>query len=73
MGWTGHKLPDNDWLLFNRGGLKGVYISDDKNTIEIHIPEELLIMLAADQVRNAKISQLEQTSDREILGLKEED
>ncbi len=72
MGRTGYHL-DNGWILFSGRGLRNVSICNNKEgdeRIEIEIPEELLLCLAAEQVRSAKISQLEQMSDNQILGLK---
>lgn len=71
MGWTGHDLG-NGWSLMTRGGLHGVYINNNKEgeeKIEIGIPEELLVSLAADHVRFRKITHLENAEDNEILGI----
>jgi len=69
MGWTGHEMKDG-WWLYTRGGLHGVFIRhQDEKEKEIAIPEDLLVMLAADTVRNEKINQLEQATDKAILGL----
>lgn len=71
MGWTGYKLGQG-WSLFHRHGLEGVFISNNKEgeeLIEIPIPKEILLQLAAEQVRTAKISQLEQMTDIQVLGL----
>jgi len=69
MGWTGHTLG-NGWSLFTRGGLRGVYVSNNKEgeeKIEIDIPEQLLIKLAGDHVRYHKITHMENASAEEIL------
>jgi len=71
MGWTGYELG-NGWSLFTRGGLHGVYISNNKEgeeKIEISIPEELLVSLAADHVRFNRITHLENAADKEVLGI----
>ena len=71
MGWTGQML-ENGYILFTRGGLNGVYIGHENNKdINIEIPEEKLIALAADHVRSAKISQLEDAGDLELLGIED--
>lgn len=69
MGWTGHKLEDG-YILYTRGGTNGVFISHkDRVGLEIKIPEEVLIMLAASTIRNHKISELEQMEDKQVLGI----
>lgn len=71
MGWTGHELG-NGWSLMTRGGLHGVYVTNNKDGqegIEIGIPEELLVSLAANHVRFHKITHLEGATDKEILGI----
>ena len=59
MGWAGKKL-DDEWTLWTRGGLKGIFISNADRSIEIKIPEELLIVLAAEQIHDNNIRRLEQ-------------
>ena len=69
MGWTGHQL-EKGYLLFTRGGLAGVYIGHEKDeSLEINIPDELLLELAADTVRQSKISKLEQMDALTILDI----
>ena len=68
MGWTGHKL-EKGYMLYTRGGLHGVFIGKESGDFEINIPEELLIGLAAEEVRSTKIEQLEDMNDRDVLGL----
>ena len=73
MGWAGHKLEDG-YILYTRGGFTGVYIGHkDNDGLGIEIPEEMLIMLAADTIRSQKISDLEGMTDKEILGLDKEE
>lgn len=71
MGWTGHKLPGGH-MLFTRGGTCGVYVQPKGSKLEIEIPAKMLRMLVADDVRSARIDELEQAEDNEILGLKED-
>lgn len=69
MGWTGHGL-ENGWSLFTRGGLEGIFISNNKDgdeEINVEIPEELLVRLAADGIRSNKISQLEDMNDKDLF------
>ena len=75
MGWTGHKIGDGV-SLFTRGGLNGVFIRVDKAYIaansragemDIEIPDDMLLGLAADHIRSERISQLEEASDEDIL------
>ena len=71
MGWTGHKLG-NGYTLFTRGGLRGVFIQPDDGGYsddDINIPYELLLSLAADEIRSFKIGQLEQMDDNVVLGI----
>jgi len=73
MGWTGHKL-EKGYLLFTRGGLQGVFVGhDEDDKLEINIPEELLLRLAADEVRAFKISQLEDMDDKKLLGISQQE
>ena len=74
MGWTGHDLPLGDWRLYTRGGLNGVFVQKvdshgNKQSEEIILPRSLLLMLAAEDVRDARIAQLEQMDDNAVLGL----
>jgi len=69
MGWTGHAL-ENGYRLYVRHGLVGVFIGHDSDeSIEINIPHELLLSLAADEIRSFKIGQLEQMDDNVVLGI----
>jgi len=69
MGWIGLKLNDG-WSLFTRGGLNGIFIThEDNDDFRIEIPDEMLIGLAADTIRSARISAIEGAGDEEILGL----
>ena len=69
MGWTGHNLKGG-YVLFTRGGFNGVYISHkDDEKLSIEIPEELLARLAADTIRSKRISNLEDMTDEQVLGL----
>ena len=69
MGWIGYQL-EGDYILFTRGGFNGVYISHkDNRDLNIEIPEEMLIMLAADTIKSQRISDLEDMTDKQVLGL----
>lgn len=80
MGWTGHELPAKNWVLYTRGGLEGVYLQRFHKSGDgtgqpigpaIHIPRDLLIMLAASEVRRARERRIEELSDEEVLGIAE--
>jgi len=69
MGWSEHKLPHKSgkWRLFTRGGTGGVFIQHDDSKEEIEIPQEMLRMLVAEDIRSKKISELEQMDTDAIL------
>lgn len=72
MGWTEHKLPTPGWYLYTRGGTDGVFIQrigkDGKpDTEEVQIPSEMIRMMVAEEIRNERISRLEQMDVDEIL------
>ena len=74
MGWTGRNLPDPRWNLYTRGGTNGVFVQkmDEKGnplSERVEIPSEVLKSLVADDIRNRKISILEQMEDEGILGM----
>jgi hypothetical protein len=69
MGWTGHKLPGGH-MLFTRGGTCGVYVKPKNSELEIEIPQKMLRMLVASDILSARVGELEQMSDNELLGLK---
>lgn len=70
MGWSAHKLPNEGWQLWTRGGTDGVYVQKKGEAEEIEIPSELLWLLVADEVRSRKISELEDMPDEQVLGLR---
>jgi hypothetical protein len=72
MGWSGHELPTKGWYLYTRGGTNGVFIQKhgDDNKImseEINIPSGMIRSLVAEEIRDKKISELEQMEGEEIL------
>ena len=74
MGWSGRSLPAPGWFLYTRGGTNGVFVQKmdgNSNPLSerVEIPPEVLKSLVADDIRNAKISALEQMEDDEILGM----
>lgn len=69
MGKTAHELPDKNWKLWTRGGTNDVSIENNTSGEEIEIPQELLRKLVAQDIRDEKISILEQAGDNEVLGL----
>lgn len=72
MGWTKHKLTKGG-VLCTRGGLCGVFVICEKDGSEIHIDEKLLLMLAADEIRNHRIRDAEGATDSELLGFEVEE
>ena len=69
MGWTGHKLPNEGWTLYTRGGTEGVYIQPAGSDDKIKLPAELLRMLVAADLRSHRVGELESMGDGAILGL----
>ena len=66
MGKHAHDLADG-WKLWTRGGTNDVSI--EYGEVAVAIPQELLRMLVADDIRSQRVSKLEQMEDDEILGL----
>ncbi len=69
MGWSGHELPNKEWMIYTRGGTSGVYIKKHGTKEEIDIPSELIRMLVAEDIRGEQISKWEQLETDEVLGL----
>lgn len=67
MGWHGHKLTE-EWSLFTRGGIQGVFVKKNDSYEEIPIPESLLRMLVAEEIRASKIRHIEQAEESDLLG-----
>jgi hypothetical protein len=70
MGSSAHELPNKNYQLWTHGGTNGVFIKNcRKNSPEIEIPSLLLRMLVAEDIRSAKMRQLESLTTDEVLGL----
>ena len=67
MGYGRYELPEEGWGLFTRGGTHDVYIQKRGDDKKISIPQKLIRSLVAEDVLRAKIAELEQMEDDDIL------
>ena len=67
-----HTFSEGDYVILHDGDYQGeVIIRDNKEPFgEVVVPAALLRGFVAKQIRQNKISKLEQLSDNEVLGLR---
>jgi len=71
MGHSGHQLPKDafgrQWRLYTRGGTNDVFIQCESMDAKVEVPQPLLRMLVAEDIRSEMIELYEQAETEEIL------